>query len=322
MKVFVTGGTGLVGSYVINELLAKSHVPVVLVRDKTKARGLELTCELVEGDILDILSLKEGMKNCQMVIHCAGMVSFDPRKADLIYRTNVEGTANVANVCLQLGIQKMVHLSSIAAFGRQANRLKMSETTEWVDSSLNSTYARSKYLAELEVFRAGEEGLPFSIVNPSVILGPGDLTRSSTKLFDHVRKQPYFLPNGHMNVVDVRDVARSVVQLLEMEHNGRLILNWGAISYDDFYRMVREMLKISGPLIRVPKPVLACIVFFSKLKSIFVKGEPIMTSENLRFLNKKFEYDSLYFRGLFPGISLLSPKESISWAITQMFGQK
>lgn len=322
MKVFVTGGTGLVGSFVIKELIARGYETVVLIRDKSKPQLINPKCELVEGDIMDILSLQRGMANCQMVVHCAGLVSFDPKKSDLIYQTNVEGTANMVNVSLQLGIQKFVHLSSIAALGRQLNRLEMTEASEWIDSPLNSTYAKSKYLAELEVFRAGEEGLSFTIVNPSVILGPGDLNRSSTKLFDHIRRQPNLYPKGRLNVVDVRDVASTIVNLLQVDHRDRLILNWGSLSYKEFYALIRQELAIQGPLLSIPRAILVIIAYFSLLKSLFVSGEPIMTKENLRFLSKKFEYHSRYFHELFPQARLCSPKGSITWTVAQLFGQK
>lgn len=318
MKVAVTGASGLIGSFIAKELLFLKHTPILLVREISNTHLLTSIisdCEVRVADILDILSLEKSLQDCDMVIHSAGKVSYDPRREKEIFSVNVEGTYNVVNTCLKFGIKKLIHISSIAAIGRNATDIHLNESNQWVDNHLNSTYAKSKYLAELEVFRGGEEGLNFSIVNPSIVLGPGDSTRSSTRLFTHVKKMPQFYPNGTLNVVDVRDVAKCTCALLYLEHPDRVILNGDTISYKEFYSFIREKKGVKGLFSSVPKLVIRIIAFFDMIYRFFKGGEPFVTKENLKFFNKKFVYNSLYYFSLFPDYSLIKARDSISWTL-------
>ena len=325
MKVFVTGATGLVGSFVVRELIAKGHTPVLLHRKESSfalLQGVREQCEVVEGDILDISSLRMGIENCEAVIHCAGKISFDPKKEREMIQVNVKGTANVVNACLQSGTKKLIYVSSIAALGRKAQQAELNESTQWVDSELNSTYATTKYLAELEVFRGGEEGLDFSIVNPSIVLGPGEATRSSTRIFEQVKKLPYCYPNGYLNIVDVRDVAVIICQLLKTAHKERLVLTSEQLSYKEFYSIVRRQLGITGPFLAIPRAGMYIIAFFEGIRSFFVQKEPIVTKENLRFLHKKFLYSSLFYTTLFPDAPFIKSEESIRWVLEGLSYEK
>src|SRR6185369_576794 len=124
-----------------------------------------------------------------------------------------EGTRNVVNACLTSGIQRMILISSVAALGRKKGQTEINEESQWTDSELNTDYANSKYLSELEVFRGQEEGMSISIVNPSVILAPANITKSSAKIFDYVLKDRPFYIDGSINYVDARDVAELVFKL-------------------------------------------------------------------------------------------------------------
>jgi nucleoside-diphosphate-sugar epimerase len=325
MKVFVTGATGLVGSFVLRELLRGGNTPVILLRKNTSRVLIQDTihlCEIVEGDILDVFSLKQGMSGCDVVIHCAGMVSFDPRKEKEIYKINVVGTANVVNASLEMGVGKLIHLSSIAAIGRSTHNANVNESTQWSESKWNSYYATSKYLAELEVFRGGEEGLNFSIVNPSIVLGPGERHRSSTQLFTQIIKLPYFHPKGFLNVVDVRDVAKSACFLLKVEHQDRLILNGAELTYKELYTYVRLHAGIKGPLIPVPKMIIRLIAAYERIKSFIVSKEPLVTRESVRAMNTKIVYSSLFYPVLFPNNPFVPVQESTKWVIENLSGEK
>jgi dihydroflavonol-4-reductase len=322
VKVLVTGASGLVGSFVARELLAQGHEVKLLLRNTTIQSRLQYSledCERVEGDILDVVSLGMAMFDCDAVVHCAGKVSFDPRKKKEIMSTNVDGTSNVANTCLKLGIKKLVHISSIAALGRKPNQERIDEKAQWEDSSLNSTYAKSKYLAELEVFRAGEEGLDFTILNPSIVLGPGDPTKSSTKLFSFIKKWPLFFPSGSLNVVDVRDVAKVAASVLHISHRDRLILNAQRLSYRDFYSLISQEAGLSAPKIAIPKLLLRFVAFFDSFRTFFVGGEPLVTKENLRFIDKHFTYQSLYLADLLKKHTHISTQESIKWVMANLY---
>ena len=118
----------------------------------------------VEGDILDVLTLEQVMQDTAQVYHCAAIVSFDPREYDLMDRINIEGTANMVNVALDLEVEKYLHVSSIAAIGRNETLKQADEKTEWQESNWNTRYALSKYHAEMEVWRGSTEGLEVAIV--------------------------------------------------------------------------------------------------------------------------------------------------------------
>ena len=177
-KVLVTGATGLLGPYVISDLLEKKYDNItVLIRSGMLNKELEPyanNLKVVKGDVLELYPLSEEIALVDYVIHVAAMVSFDPKDKQTMYDINVNGTANVVNLCLEHGIKKLVHVSSVAAIGRPDKRELLSETTVWSDSKYNPHYGVTKYKSELEVWRGFTEGLPIAIVNPSIILGRGD----------------------------------------------------------------------------------------------------------------------------------------------------
>ncbi len=125
----------------------------------------------MEGDILDIISLEEAMTGTDAVIHCAAKVSFKKNDREELFKTNIEGTANVINMAIEKNIQRFVYVSSIAAIGRSPQGGIASEETKWAENKLQTAYSLSKYKAELEVWRGIGEGLNAVIVNPSLILG-------------------------------------------------------------------------------------------------------------------------------------------------------
>ena len=323
MKIFLTGANGLVGSFVLKQLISEGHEAILLLRPHANTEAISeilSSCETVQGDLFDIGLLAKAMETCDAVVHCAGKVSFDPRKTAEIYETNVQGTANVVNACLLAGIKKLVHVSSIAALGRKDNATVIDEKAKWEDGALNSPYAKSKYLAELEVFRGAEEGLDISIVNPSIVIGPGAEHRSSTKLLAWVKKMPWFYPKGYVNIVDVRDVANSICQLLILWHPNRLILNSSTILYKDFYSIVYQALGFNGKMYCLPTFLLRCIAFLHSIKRFFTGGEPLLTRESIKLINKKHEYKSLYYNTLMEK-KLTPPEESISWALKKMYNK-
>jgi len=319
--VFVTGANGLVGSYIVKELLQLGYRSRILVRENSNTDLIKdeiLSCEVVFGDVLDSMSLEKNIAGCEAVIHCAALVSFDSRRKKEIYNVNVEGTSNIVNACLKVGVRKIVFISSIAALGRSSLSKTIDESSKWEDSSSNSAYAKSKYLAELEVFRAGEEGLDFTILNPSVIIGPGDVNKSSTKLFRFIKKMPWFYPNGNINVVDVRDVARVSCNMLRVKHANRLVLNSQVLSYQVFYKYILQNAGIR-PLFSIQLPTLSLylLAYWSIIRSVFIKSEPLVTIENCRHLGKNFKYKSEFYNSLFD-VKFISAEESISYTINSL----
>jgi nucleoside-diphosphate-sugar epimerase len=177
-KVLITGGTGFLGAYIIQELVEKGYTVRALRRTDKQPFFIPShifnKVEWVTGDILDVMSLSDAMEGMDTVIHAAAKVSFLPKEKAELYKINIEGTANVVNMALEKNIRRFVHISSVAAIGRTAKEEVVTEEKKWVQSRMNTYYAISKHYAEMEVWRGMGEGLDVIVVNPTTILGYGD----------------------------------------------------------------------------------------------------------------------------------------------------
>ncbi|MBO3699701.1 SDR family NAD(P)-dependent oxidoreductase [Roseivirga sp. E12] len=322
MKVFITGATGLVGSFVCRQLLENGHQVRAVKRNSSKMtllEDIEKRIEWVIGDMNDTDFLEESLKNIDAVIHAAAIISFDKRWEQKMYKTNVLGTADLVNSCLKLGVKKFLHVSSVAAIGRKAGQIELRETDRWEGTEFDSIYARSKYLQELEVWRGAQEGLEVKIVNPSVILGPGLWGQGgSTSVFKYAYDEKSFHPEGTVNYVDVRDVSKAIVQLLESDITGeRFILNAGTLSYKEFFGKIANAFDKEGPQ-KVVKPwMLKIAVAFEYIRSritgneaMITKDTAILSRSNFHFQNDKVKENlNFEFRPL---------DESIAWSVNEL----
>ncbi len=296
MNVLVTGGTGFIGSHLLKLLLQKGYTIRAIYRS-------EISCflskvendkvEWVEANVLDNYSLEKAMQGMQAVFHCAAMVSFDAREREQLMKTNVEGTANVVNVMLDQGIEKIVYLSSVAALGRNSSKEKINEEADWVTSKYNSQYAVSKYESEMEVWRGVAEGLQAVIVNPGIVLGEGDWTKGSNKLFKTIHDEFPFYTKGITSFVDVKDVVQSMVQLFEKEiFNERFIISDGTYRYKEVFDLMAKGFGKKAPS-REAKPWMIEFVWrFYEMKKWFSSKEQTITQETARSAQANYEYDN------------------------------
>lgn len=294
--ILVTGGTGFLGSYLIRLLVKKGYRVRALRRASSRMDLLQEAAsksEWVEGDVTDMVSLEDAFQGVTHVMHCAAISSFHPRDARRLTQINVEGTANVVNLALETGVRKLIHVSSIAAFGRSKERTHLDEQSKWVQSKGNTRYAVSKYLSEKEVWRAYAEGLPVAIVNPAVILGSGFWDAGSPRFFSQIDQGLKFWPVGRSGFVDVRDVAQFMLLLLERDINGeRFILNAQNIAYRELFGMIAEALEAKPPSIKVT-PLLAEVAWRVEwLKEKLLGLEPVVTKESARSSVSVFYYDN------------------------------
>ncbi|MBU1823327.1 MAG: SDR family oxidoreductase, partial [Bacteroidetes bacterium] len=247
-----------------------------------------------------IPSLEKAMDDCDYVVHAAAVVSFVPRDKSSMLKVNVEGTANVVNVCLKKGIQKLCHVSSVAALGRPDPRrtgteklIRIDEKQRWEDSPANSSYAKTKYLAELEVWRGMAEGLQAVIVNPSLILGEGDWNKSSTQLFRYVYQEKPFYTEGTVNYVDVQDIARAIEALLVSDiHNERFILSAGTATYQQLFTTMAAGFGKRPPSIKVGSNLAGIIWRTEALRTWLTGSKPLITKETARSATHRFEFDN------------------------------
>jgi nucleoside-diphosphate-sugar epimerase len=187
----------------------------------------------------------------------------------------------------------LLHVSSVSALGRQKNQKILDEKNKWQDSSIASKYGESKYQAELEIFRAQEEGLSTVIVNPSVILGYSNWDRSSTQLFKYVWNQQPFYINGALNYVDVRDVAEASWQLFNSTIEGeRFILTGGCISFKDFFTKVAQEFHKKAPSLKVNSTFAKIFAGIESVRIRLTGTEPLITHETARLIDTYFQYDN------------------------------
>lgn len=305
--IFLTGGTGLVGAHILLKLTESGQKVKALKRKRSsltviknifshyKKTNLLQSIEWIEGDLLDLFSLQEGINGCNTVIHCAAIVSFNPKDFKKMMKINVEGTANIVNICLENNIEKLAYISSIATLNDEKNQVR-TEDSFWKESKSNSQYAKSKYLSEQEVWRGIEEGLNSIIVNPSVILGPGDWQKGSSQMFEKVWKGLKFYSSGSTGYIDVLDVAKCVVKLLEKEIiNERFILNAENIKYRDIFDSIAENLNKPKPHIKVSPLIKEIAWRIEWLMSLITNKSPLITKEtaNTAMKNKSFSNEKI-----------------------------
>ncbi|RPH29417.1 MAG: NAD-dependent epimerase/dehydratase family protein [Bacteroidales bacterium] len=249
--ILVTGGTGLTGSHLLFELAKRGHAiratkrstssvgfvrKVFLLYTQNPDDLLELI-EWVDVDLLDYAALAEATVGVDTIYHSGAIVSFNPKDAQSISETNVRGTANVVDACIQNGVKTLCHISSIASLGEPNERGVVDENSIWTKTKGKSNYAKSKFFGEMEVWRGAEQGLRVIIVNPSVIIGPGRWNSGSGRLFSRISKGMPIYTHGVTGYIDVRDVAKAMV-LLTNNHaikNERFILNAQNLSFKEFF---------------------------------------------------------------------------------------
>jgi dihydroflavonol-4-reductase len=300
--ILVTGANGLIGSALIRHLLAEGHSIRGLKRansDLKQLNDISDKIEWIEGDVLDVLSLEKAFEGITYVIHTAAVVSFVPRDRDQMYEINVGGTANIVNAALNAKVQKLAFVSSVAALGRPDPRTIVAdkptiitEDQKWEESPLNSHYGKSKYLAELEVWRGVAEGLNTIVVNPSMVLGEGDWTRSSTQLFKYVYDENAYYTEGLINYVDVKDVAAIVTKLLFSDiKNERYIVSAGHITYKELFEKMAYGFGKKAPSKKIA-PLLAEIVWrIEAFRSWLTGSRPLITKETAKTARTQFIYD-------------------------------
>jgi dihydroflavonol-4-reductase len=268
--------------------------------------------EWIEGDILDVVALGDAMLGMDAVVHAAAKVSFQAADRSEMFRINIEGTANVVNLALESGISKLLYVSSVAALGRTKNGGTVTEEKKWEESAMNTSYALSKYHAEMEVWRAMGEGLDVTVVNPSTILGYGDWNTSSCAIFKNVYNEFPWYTTGVNGFVDVEDVARAIVLLLETESSGeRFILSSENWTFQELLNNIARGFNKKLPYRRAT-PMLAEIAWrFEKLKSVFTGKAALLTRESARVSQTKTYFNTGKIMNRLPGFNFTPLSQSI-----------
>lgn len=260
--ILVTGGTGLVGAHLLYKLVTSDKKVRAIYRNERKLDNVKsvFSCytknyeslynliDWVEADILNIPSLSDAFKGITKVYHSAAFVSFEPDKYQLLRKTNIEGTANIVNLCISNNIEKLCYVSSVATLGKESNNKPINEDTNWNAEADNNVYAITKYGAEMEVWRGTQEGLKMVMVNPGVILGAGIWRYGTGSLFKKAKKGFKYYTSGTVALVDVEDVVSIMIKLMDSEVvNERFLLvaeNW---TYKDFLQALSKSVNAKPP---------------------------------------------------------------------------
>jgi nucleoside-diphosphate-sugar epimerase len=264
--ILVTGGTGLIGSHLLFHLIKDGEKVRAIYRNtdtlnkvakvfgyySDKASVLMEHIEWVKADITDIAGLEAAFKDINYVYHCAALISFDPKMYKALAKINVEGTANVVNLCLKHGIKKLCYVSSIAAIGSSTKGSFVTEDNEWNDTNA-SVYGITKHDAELEVWRGSQEGLSVVIVNPGVVIGPGFWKSGSGTFFTYAAKgKKSFIPGG-TGFVTVSDVVSAMISLMDSNiAQERFILVNENLTYEELFQKIAPQLGVAPPAKKIP----------------------------------------------------------------------
>ena len=254
--VFVTGATGILGRIIVLELLKRGKTVRAAKRpasdiDEVKRSYKFYTensekffnkIEWVNVDFDDIHSLQNALNGVTEVYHCAAKVSFHPKDEKEMYHTNIKGTENLLFACENSNVQKFLHVSSIAVLDGFNEKGELDEESDFNPKIEHSAYAISKHLSEMEVWRASAEGLNTIIINPGMIVGTGNWGKSSGDIFPTFEKNSFTFSGGS-NYVDVRDVAKIAIDLMEKNKFGeRFILISENKKYVEIGNQIRRKL--------------------------------------------------------------------------------
>lgn len=325
--ILVTGATGFLGSHLVCQLLLQHKKVKALKRTGSAMAEFQFVSSLyfltaeqlanltwAEADLLNVGDLELAFTGVNEVIHCAAMVSFQKKDAHRMMQNNVTGTANMVNLALHFSVQKFGYVSSTAALGRAVNGQTMDEKSEWEENANNTQYAESKHLAELEVWRGIQEGLPAVIVNPAIIIGAGNFTRGTGKMFQLAAKGFRFYTPGINGFVDVRDVARILIELMERNiTHERFVLVSENIPYRTFYEEAARQLNTPPP--SVPVPAWAAHIGTTVLGFIAsLRGtSPLLTKETTHAAYQQYYYSNRKITALLD-YEFIPIAETIRWA--------
>ncbi len=310
--ILVTGGTGLLGTHLILHLhslglrpraLYRTHIPAV-VKDKA---------EWVQADILDVMALEEAMQGIRQVYHAAGYVSFNPKHKAAMHKINIEGTANIVNACMDAKVDKLIHVSSVAALGRIRVEGPINESMNWTEETSNSEYGRTKFLAEMEVWRGISEGLNAAIVNPVIIIGEhGDWHKGSMNIFRNIYNGFKWFTTGSTGFVDADDVAKAMVCLMDSGMSSeRFVISAENLAYKALFDLIADAFGVKRPDTKVTPLIAATVWRLEKIKSWITGKDPLITKETARTGMTAATFDNSKFLQAFPGFSYKPLQESV-----------
>lgn len=304
--VLVTGGTGLVGSHLLLHLLQEQiavratyrtgsdlgRVQKVFSYYTENASELFQKIEWAIADLSDIPALETAFHGVDQVYHTAAIISFNHRDYKKLKKTNTDGTTNIVNLCLDNNIKKLCYVSTIGAIGNGLDGSRATEENEWVEQD-TTVYAKTKYAAEMEVWRGSQEGLSVVMVNPGVILGPGFWKSGSGTFFSTVEKGYSYYPPGGTGFVTITDVVHIMKRLMDANiKNERFILVAQNLKYQEILGMIAEKLGKKKPTKQLKHWQLQIGRYFDWMFDLLTHSGRRITKNTIKSLYHRDNYDA------------------------------
>lgn len=305
--ILVTGGTGLVGAHLLYQLSIENDCIKAIHRKNSDLEAVKKTfsyytddfeslfqkIEWVEADITDICALEIAFENVTEVYHAAALISFERKDYKAMRKINIDGTANIVNFCIEKKIKKLCFVSSIVTIGKSQNEQPTNETNEWDIEKNNNGYAITKFGAEMEVWRASQEGIPVIIVNPGVILGPGFWHTGSGKLFSTIYNGFNFYSEGVTGYISVYDVVKVMMLLMKSTiENERYILVAENKNFRNVLNEIAQNFNKKIPAIKISKLMSELGWRLDWFKSKITRSSPLLTKQVAKTIHQKTYYSS------------------------------
>ena len=304
--ILVTGGTGLVGSHLLYHLCLQNVAIRAIYRTKSSLENVKKVfryytddenlfskIEWYQADITDVPKMIPAFSDVKHVYHCAAFISFNHKDYRKMRKVNIHGTAIIVNLCIAAKIEKLCFVSSIAAVGDSLKGKIVTEENEWNKELDNSGYSITKFGADMEVWRASQEGVDVVVVNPGVILGSGFWNSGSGKLFSQVNNGFRFYTEGVTGFVSVQDVVKPMILLMNSPvKNERFILISENKSFKEIFFLIADTLGKSRPSIKI-KPWQTNLFWrFAWCVSKIARKEPLLSKYSARSAHSVAEYSS------------------------------
>ncbi|WP_378179297.1 NAD-dependent epimerase/dehydratase family protein [Aquimarina sp. SS2-1] len=309
--ILVTGATGLVGTHLLIKLVAEKYPIRALYRTDAKkeyAKSVFVKCckpedqlafdaiDWIQADLNDIPALSSAFKDVTRVYHCAAMISFNPSHYKKLRKTNIEGTANIVNLCLINNVNKLCYVSSIATLSEKSSQDPINETAEWNPEISDSVYAITKYGAEMEVWRGTQEGLDAVIVNPGIIIGPGFYNSGSGYLFKRIHQGLNYYATGTTGYVAIDDVIKIMHRLMNSEiKNERYILIGENLSYKNAITLIAQALGKPAPKKKLTLFLMKTAYYLQQLGYLFFRTKRVIFKSSIKsaFSNTFYENEKI-----------------------------
>lgn len=305
--ILVTGGTGLVGSHLLYQLVQENDRVVAIHRKNSDLQRVKrifsyysddyetlfLKIQWKQADITDVFLLEKAFEGVKYVYHASALVSFNLEDYKKMRKINIEGTKNVINLCIDKKIKKLCFVSSIATLGNTYGKNKIDEDSEWGNEKKPSGYAITKHGAEMEVYRASQEGVSVVIVNPGVILGAGFWDKGTGEIFSRVDKGLRFYTTGVTGYVYVKDVARAMILLMKSSiKNQRFVLVAENKSFQEVLNSIAKELHKKKPTLKVSPLISEMVWRLSTFFSLFTRNAPLLNKQTARSIHHISYYSS------------------------------